>query len=237
MISRSTKVRSSAGTRAGRRGGRNPCGRLLRVRGEERQAPAVRQSDPADGDGGRRWRVGRSQAGEQDRPLGEADPGDDVRRRRRRARRAVHDGAGVDDAVARHGDQRQVIGHRPQPVHSARGGCWHVAEAAGWHGQPVLAGRVPPVGGSLVGGRTSGGPWSSADPQDDGGVRGQDAAGAVGDARRAPGTWRSPHSPRSCRTASISSSMPYCPGGSRTRPPPEVFERQVAPRPDPAVRR
>ena len=28
----------------------------------------------------------------------------------------------------------------------------------------------------------------------------------------ASGTWRSPHSPRSCRTASTSRNMPYCPG-------------------------
>ena len=28
----------------------------------------------------------------------------------------------------------------------------------------------------------------------------------------APGTWRAPHSPRSCRTASISRNSPYMPG-------------------------
>src|SRR3977135_952120 len=36
-------------------------------------------------------------------------------------------------------------------------------------------------------------------------------------------TWRTPHSPRNCRTASISRNRPYMPGGQRERPLPLVF--------------
>src|SRR5439155_1130217 len=42
-------------------------------------------------------------------------------------------------------------------------------------------------------------------------------------ASRQSGTWRAPHSPRSCRTASISVKMPYIPVCVYDRPPPLVF--------------
>ena len=45
---------------------------------------------------------------------------------------------------------------------------------------------------------------------------------------RAPGTWRSPHSPRSWRTDSIISGMPNMPPWLKDRPPPEVFSGNVA---------
>src|SRR5690606_36000271 len=42
-------------------------------------------------------------------------------------------------------------------------------------------------------------------------------------ARRALATWRSPQSPRNCRTASIMMKTPYMPGCTQHRPPPLVL--------------
>src|SRR5438309_9505563 len=54
-------------------------------------------------------------------------------------------------------------------------------------------------------------------------------------ASRAPGTWRSPHSPLSCLAASTRRNMPLMPGWQEDRPPPSVLvgreppTRSVAP--------
>ena len=48
---------------------------------------------------------------------------------------------------------------------------------------------------------------------------------------RGPATCRSPHSPRSWRTASTSRNMPYCPGCVYERPPPLVFVGNEPPGP------
>ena len=55
-------------------------------------------------------------------------------------------------------------------------------------------------------------------------------------ASRAPATWRSPHSPRSCFTASITRKMPRMPGMVRRQAAAVGVHRQLAAEPDAAAR-
>ena len=48
-------------------------------------------------------------------------------------------------------------------------------------------------------------------------------------ARLASGTWRAPHSPRSCLTASMSRNIPRMPGWQADRPPPSVLVGSAPP--------
>src|SRR5690606_10832677 len=190
---------------------------------EHRQGAPVVEVDPGHADpvvDAPRVRLPLLETREEDGPLVQPDPGDDVRDGELRARRAVHDREGVHDPrppglgplqLVRTAVDAQRAGRmldaRPLLPHAPR---------APLEDEAVLLRGVPPGASDLVGRGNVGlegfGDGHASTPRTT--VACVDRIPPVpwATASRASGTCRSPHSPRSCRTASTSRRIPNWPG-------------------------